>query len=108
MDRSQPAVRYTQLSRHGRRQIGSVGTAFRVVLGVVLLFFGVQGSRFMLIHGHFRFAFDGFSAGTTKWAAPSLRRLTTSNSAGRTRKTAVLMQTAAVYRNMRGGVVWQP
>ncbi len=61
MDGSRPAVSNTQLSRHGQRQIGSVGTAFRVVLGVVLLFFGVQGSRFMLIHGHFRFAFDGLS-----------------------------------------------
>ncbi len=50
-----------QLSRHGQRQIGSVGTTFRVVLGVMLLFFGVQGLRFMLIQGHFRFAFDGLS-----------------------------------------------
>lgn len=51
----------TQLWRHGQRQIGSVGTAFRAVLGVLLLFFGVQGSRFILIHGHFQFAFDGLS-----------------------------------------------
>jgi hypothetical protein len=50
-----------QLIPDGPRQIGYVGTAFRVVLGVVLLFFGAQGSRFILIHGHFRFAFDGLS-----------------------------------------------
>jgi hypothetical protein len=45
----------------GRRQIGYFGTGFRIVLGVVLLVFGVQGSRFMLIHGHFQFQFDGLS-----------------------------------------------
>jgi hypothetical protein len=40
------------------RQIGAVGTAARVVLGIFVLLFGVVGGKVSVIHGQVRFGFD--------------------------------------------------
>jgi hypothetical protein len=40
------------------RQIGSIGTAARVVLGLALLAYGVSGGQVMVIHGQMRTGFE--------------------------------------------------
>jgi hypothetical protein len=41
-----------------RRQIGAIGTAARVVLGLFLLLFGVVDGKVSVIHGQVRFGFE--------------------------------------------------
>ncbi len=42
----------------GKRQIGPIGTAARIVLGILLLAFGALGARIVLVHGVPRLEFD--------------------------------------------------
>ncbi len=44
-----------------RRQIGAIGTAARVVLGLVFLVLGVTGAHVSVIHGQVRSGFDPLS-----------------------------------------------
>jgi hypothetical protein len=44
-----------------RRQIGGIGTAARIVLGLVFLVLGVTAARISVIHGQVRFGFDALS-----------------------------------------------
>jgi len=47
-----------RVSPPGRRQIGAIGTVVRVVLGSLLLLFGVLGGQVIVIHGQVRVHFE--------------------------------------------------
>jgi hypothetical protein len=54
------------------RQIGTIGTAARVVLGLLLLVSGVLGGRVELIHGRFRSGFQPLSLAVGLIAFPAV------------------------------------
>ncbi len=47
-----------RLEAAGRRQIGAIGTLARVVLGIILLVFGVLGGQVIVINGQLRSHFQ--------------------------------------------------
>jgi hypothetical protein len=55
-----------------RRQIGAVGTAVRIVLGLFLLLFGVLGEKVVVIHGQVRLGVDWLAVVLGLVAFPAL------------------------------------
>ena len=54
-------VRNTDYGAKAQREIGPVGTAVRVVLGLLFLGLGIQGDRVTVIHGRLKVGFDVLS-----------------------------------------------
>ncbi len=55
-----------------RRQIGTIGTAARVVLGLALLVYGLLGGQISVIHGQLRVGFDPLSVAVGVLAFPAV------------------------------------
>src|SRR5712691_12394424 len=61
-----------QSEKARRRQIGSIGTVARVLIGTLMLLYGLTGGRIEVMHGNVQTGFDPLSVGTGVVAFPAL------------------------------------
>lgn len=55
-----------------RRQIGAIGTGARVLIGLLLVSYGLTGGRIEVMHGNFQTGFDALSLGIAVVLLPAL------------------------------------
>ncbi len=55
-----------------RRQIGTIGTVARVLIGFLMLLYGLTGGRIEVMHGNVQIGFDPLSVGIGVVAFPAL------------------------------------
>lgn len=65
-------AQHNDIGSNGRRQIGTVGTTARVVIGLLLLLYGLVGGRVDLTGGEVRTGFDPLSVAIGVVAFPAV------------------------------------
>jgi hypothetical protein len=55
-----------------RRQIGTIGTVARVLIGLLMVLYGLTGGRIEVMHGNVQTGFDPLAVGTGVVAFPAL------------------------------------